>query len=183
MPWLSPGFSFSRARKCSTAAASSPSLRRASANPPRAHVGAGFEKTPEMTVIFLEAFGTERELPSFESARVEIASFGRRGGFCGQEVVSVRAERRDGERLVGERDARAGRGAVPRFVHDVLRLGDCVIAAAGGDRRQIALHRSPVRQRAASHSSLRLRLWLWQYRRGLPAWLLGDRHRRFLSCV
>ena len=35
----------------------------------------------------------KRELSRFESARVEIAGFGRRGGFCCQEVVSVRGER------------------------------------------------------------------------------------------
>ena len=94
MPWLSPGFSFSMARKCSTAASSSPSSRRRQRQPvPGAHVWAGFEKTPEMAFIFLKAFGTERELSSFESARVELAGFGSGGSFLGQEIVGVGAER------------------------------------------------------------------------------------------
>jgi hypothetical protein len=53
-----------------------------------------------MAFIFLKAFGTERELPSLESAGVEIAGFSNGGGFLGQEIVGIGAKRRDGERLM-----------------------------------------------------------------------------------
>ena len=55
--------------------------------------------------------------------------------LLGQEIAGIGAERRDGERLAGERDAQAGCDALPCLVHDGLRPGDCAVAAAAGHRR------------------------------------------------
>lgn len=51
-------------------------------------------------------------------------------GLLGPGDCRRGAERRDGAGFAGERDARAGRGAVPRVVDGVRRLGDRVIVAA-----------------------------------------------------
>ena len=106
-----------------------------------------------MPGIFLEPLGPERQLPGLDAAGVEIAGFLDGPGLLGQEIVGIGAERRDSQRLAGKRDARARSGAVPSVVHDVLCLGDRVIAALTGNCRQIALHCSAVRQRTVGRLS------------------------------
>src|SRR5690348_5184714 len=69
---------------------------------PGPHVGAGFEKTPEMAGILFETLGPERQLAGFHALGIEVSSLLDRWGFFGQEDISVSTERRDAECFAGE---------------------------------------------------------------------------------
>jgi len=80
---------------------------------PRPHVGSRLEKPPEMPGIFLEPFASERQLAGFDASSVKVSGLLGRPRLLGQEVIGVRAQRRNAERLAGQRYPGAGRCALP----------------------------------------------------------------------
>src|SRR6516162_7998367 len=115
-----------------------------------AHIGACFEKAPEVAGILLEAPWSERQLPRLDTPRIVVPSLLDISGFLGQKDISVRAERRDAECFTGERDPGTGGSSLPCLVHHVLRFRRRVVTAAAGDRPQETLHRAPIWQRCGS---------------------------------
>src|SRR5437764_674137 len=95
-----------------------------------AHIGACFEKAPEVAVILLEAPWSERQLPRLDALRVVVPSLLDGPGFFGQKDISVGTKRRDAECFTGERDPGTGGGSLPSLVHHVLRFRRCVITSA-----------------------------------------------------
>ena len=77
-----------------------------------------------MPGIFLEPFASERQLAGFDASGVKVSGLLKRPRLLGQEVIGVRGQRRNAERLAGECHPGAGRRALPRVVYDVLRLLD-----------------------------------------------------------
>src|SRR5512143_473265 len=108
---------------------------------PGAHVGTRFEETPELALILREALWPERQLPRLDPLGVIIPCLLHRpGGLFGEEDIAVGAERRDAERLPGERDPGAGGGPLPGLVHHLLRLRRIITATAPStERRQEGL--------------------------------------------
>ncbi len=114
---------------------------------PRPHVGAGFQKTPEVTGILLEPLGPEGHFPSRDALLVAVQHFLDRPRLpFGQKHISVGAQRRDFERFPGQRDTLAATGRFPGLIHDVLRgVGRVAPTLSAEKTCHEPLHAAPVR--------------------------------------
>src|SRR5437588_13073954 len=124
---------------------------------PGPHIGACFEKAPEVASILPETFRPERQPPRLNALCVVVPSLLDRSGFVGEKNIIVGAKRRDAECFVGERYPRPSGGSLPCLMHHVLRFRRRLVAASSGNRRQEALHRAPVRQRGGGAGLSRFR--------------------------
>ena len=55
-----------------------------------------------MPGVFLEPFASERQLAGFDASGVKVSGLLDRPRLLGQEVIGIRAQRRNAERLAGE---------------------------------------------------------------------------------
>src|SRR5271155_3161875 len=86
-----------------------------------AHVGAGFEGSPEMTDTLFEGLFAQGTLASFDTLAIKLQSLGGcDGDYFGENNVGVGAIRGNGEGLSGQRYTNAWVVVLPGVVDEIL---------------------------------------------------------------
>ena len=94
-----------------------------------AHVGTGFQHTPEVADILLERRRTDGPLAGFHTLPVQLDRFrGRLRRVFGEQDPGIGAQRRSPQGLLGQDDPPPTVGGFPRRVHQLLGIREGIVA-------------------------------------------------------